>query len=283
MKFSFFKYTLALICFGGLLYSSFHFFSDFIEKKVMTPSDQNFKNCPEIANEGFEVREQGLGIESFRYYERLKREARGTLIFFHGSGRSACENREILPNLNELPLNVMILEYPGYGQDPRKVTPSETIILRNALAFVKKVKLEMPQNWPLIVYGASMGTTITTYIASKTSVSGVILRNAATSIIETGKNLYPSYVHFLIDILLKSQYRADLWAKNVKAPTLLLHAEKDKWVPLALGKKQFKNFVKTKNHRFVVIEKAHHMNTFSFPKYRDHFHTFVKKILSPPK
>ena len=211
------------------------------------------------------------------YYERKKGSSLGTLIFFHGSGRSACENIEILHNLNSLPLNLVIVEYPGYGMGSEKTNPSKDAILPNALALAKKIQADSPKEERFIVYGASMGTTVATYVASKLNISGLILRNPPTSILETAKKLYPSYLGPFINIGLKSNFPANVWAQKVKAPVLILHAENDEWVPLSLGKKQAKNFVQTKA-KFIVIKDAKHMDTFSFPEYKKHLQSFIKKL-----
>lgn len=259
-----------------ILYACYKIISGIIESRVLVPSDQDFFNCSQILKEGLTIKEAKSGKESFRYYERKKDKSSGTLIFFHGSGRSACENREILPNLNSLPLNIVIAEYPGYGLGKIKRTPSQKAILANSLALAKKIQAETQKGSSFFIYGASMGSTVATYVASKLKISGLILRNPPTSILENAKKLYPSLLEPLINLALKSKFPAKVWAKNVQSPALILHAENDEWVPLSMGKKQAKNFVKTKV-KFVVIKDAKHMDTFSFPQYNKEVQSFIRQ------
>ena len=258
------------------LYAFYIFACYQIEKMVLTPSDQDFFNCPQILKEGFKVKEVSSGKGGLRYYERKKVNSSGTLIFFHGSGRSACENSEILPNLNSLPFNIVMTEYPGYGLGKPRGTSSQNAILASSLVLAKKIQTESQKNEPLFLYGASMGSTVATYVASKLKITGLILRNPPTSISDNAEKIYPSILKPLIYIALKSDFPAKIWAKSVKAPVLILHAENDEWVPLAMGKSQAKNFVKTKV-KFVTIEGAKHMNTFSFPEYKKQIQYFIKQ------
>ena len=122
-----------------------------------------------------------------------------------------------------------------------------------------------------------MGSAVATYVASKVSPKGLILRNPMTSMLETAKILYKSYPSKLIDIFFrKHKFEAFKWAKNVKSNVLILYGEKDDWVPLKLAKEQSSNFNKL-NTSFHIIEGAGHMDTHTFPKYQTQLKIFLQK------
>ena len=270
--------ALSIFFFTSLL--TFWFIQKVVDQRTFTPSDQNFKFCPELKQKGFTVEEKVVKDQTLRYYMMKSEGSKGTLIFYHGSGRSACENREILSNLEGLPLDIIIHEYPGYGRDPNGKKPSEKSILSSSLALAQNIKKSLPKSHTLFVYGASMGTAVATYVASKTPLNGLILRNPMTSMIDTAKILYNSYPPKFIDLFFKKHsFEAFRWAKKVKTNILILYGEKDDWVPIKLARKQASNFYRSKVS-FYIIKGAGHMDTYTFPDYRSHIRSYILKNIS---
>ena len=220
--------------------------------------------------------------EHLRYFLRPVKGRKGYLIYYHGSARSACTNvMEILPNLKELPLNVAIIEYPGYGGDTIKGHPSEARILVNALDMHDEIKKINSKKLPVIIYGGSMGTTIATYVASKRNVQGLILRNPMTSMEEAAHEIFKKFGKKgkkFISKFMKSKFKSFEWARDVKAPTLILHAQDDEWVPVAMGKRFASNF-KSKL-KFVEIVGGKHMDNHTLPQYKTEIQTFINGILN---
>tara|TARA_Y100000591_G_scaffold330334_1_gene361115 strand:- start:169 stop:1023 length:855 start_codon:yes stop_codon:yes gene_type:complete len=246
-----------------------------VEKTIYTPSDQNFKFCPELKQKGFTTTEKTFNDINLRYYIMKAENSKATLIFYHGSGRSACENRDILENLEDLPLDIILVEYPGYGRDLYGERPSEKPILLNSLTLAKKIKEGLPRNQRLFIYGASMGSAVATYVASKVKPKALILRNPMTSILETAVNLYKSYPPKFIEAFFKNhKFEAFRWAEQVRTNVLILYGEKDDWVPMKLVKKQSSHFSKSKVS-FHIIEGAGHMDTYTFPKYKSLLRNFI--------
>ncbi|MBG08195.1 MAG: hypothetical protein CME68_05515 [Halobacteriovoraceae bacterium] len=266
--------------FIGLLIFLFWFIQETVDQATFIPSDQNFKFCPELKKRGFATKEEEFKGQNLRYYKMKTENAKATLIFFHGSGRSACENREILSNLEGLPLNIIITEYPGYGRDLSGETPSEKTILLNSLTLAQKIRKNLPKNHAFFVYGASMGTAVATYVASELNLNGLVLRNPMTSMMDTAKILYKKYPSKLIDFFFKKHsFEAFRWAKKVKTNVLILYAEKDDWIPIGLARKQSSHFGKSKVS-FHIIEGAGHMDTYAFPKYKTYLRSFILNNIS---
>ena len=246
-----------------------------VEKTIYTPSDQNFKFCPELKQKGFTTTEKKFNDINLRYYIKKVENSNATLIFYHGSGRSACENRDILENLEDLPIDIILVEYPGYGRDLYGERPSEKPILLNSLTLAKKIKEGLPKNQSLFIYGASMGSAVATYVASKVKPKALILRNPMTSILETAVNLYKSYHPKFIEAFFRNhKFEAFRWAEQVRTNVLILYGEKDDWVPMKLVKKQSSHFSKSKVS-FHIIEGAGHMDTYTFPKYKSLLRNFI--------
>ena len=220
--------------------------------------------------------------EHLRYFFRPVEGRKGFLIYYHGSARSACTNvMEILPNLEDLPLNVAIIEYPGYGGDSIKGHPSEARILVNALDMYDEIKKINSKKLPIIVYGGSMGTTIATYVASKRPVQGLILRNPMTSMEEAAHEIFKKTGKAgkkIISTFMKSKFKSFEWARDVKTDTLILHAQDDEWVPVSMAKSFASNF-KSKL-KFVEIVGGKHMDNHTFPQYKKEIQAFILGILN---
>ena len=128
----------------GLNIAIFLFLQRAVENTVLVPSDQNFKFCPELKQVGFSIKEQTYEGQNLRYYEKTLDEAKATLIFYHGSGRSACENREIMGNFEGLPLNIILQNTQAMGgpkrQNPQKNQSSKLIALARHIKRVLQTK-----------------------------------------------------------------------------------------------------------------------------------------------
>lgn len=219
----------------------------FIDNIIMVPNKDFFEKCPYAFNNGHVMISKSLGKEKLRYYFRKVANPKAFLIFFHGSGRSACSNlKDIQPYLGSESINIVALEYPGYGGDKKK--PSEKRILPNALIMYDEVaKLNRSnKKLPIILYGQSMGTTIATYVAANRPISGLILRNPPTSVADGAQATTRLPIRWLI----RSKFKAKEWAKEVQAPVRIFSNEEDDWVPVEMGKDLYKKFTKSINPAF---------------------------------
>jgi pimeloyl-ACP methyl ester carboxylesterase len=212
-------------------YSLFCLYLFFIQEKLIFPASQDdFDKCSAMKGQNAHPKRIGLA----RYYYRKLDNPKGIYIHFHGNGGTACHRTNYLEQLKDLPLDMVFVEYPGYANDGRK--PSQEEILKEAseiYAHFEKMKL------PIILYGESLGTGVSTYLASKNDVSGLILQSPYTSIADVAQSHHPTLP---IKFLIRHRFPADEWAKNVKATPLIIYALKDPVVPPNLTKKQIPNF-----------------------------------------
>ena len=66
------------------------------------------------------------------------------------------------------------------------------------------------------------------------------MREILSANIDSGADVGASVYFFLpVRLLMKDQFRSDLRIRNVKAPVLILHGEKDNVVPIAFGERLF--------------------------------------------
>ena len=259
--------TILIYSFSLILFSS----CKDMDSLIFTPSDQIFEKCQLGQKLGFSA----ISLKNLRYYVKKKEDSKGIVIFFHGSGRSACENLEIVPIFKNIPIDLFIMEYPGFSGDIN--VPEEISLLKSSSQLMEKIKEENKHNLPIIVYGASLGSTIATKVAGKFKTKGLILRAAPESILAVAQTRYPAIPN--IKRLFKSHFRADLWARKVHGDVLMLHGDRDKQIPLEMGLKQKENFINSRNLLFKRIKGAGHMNMFKFELYKSSIRNFVHSLI----
>jgi len=200
-------------------------------KLLYFPDSTPLKNCA-LKNFAQSIEFEG---QKLNFYLREKEDATAWLLHFHGNAGRACDREFVFEELNKLPLNIVLMEYPGYSGD--KTKPSQKAFLENAKKsmeyFLTKKKL------PFYLFGESLGTGIVTYLATEFETKGLILQSAYPSLGEVGEKAYP----FLpVRLLLRDNFPAKEWAPKVEAKVLFLHGEEDNIIPLSLGKVQSEFF-----------------------------------------
>ena len=151
------------------------------------------------------------------------------IIFFHGNAEDLGISYEMLDHLRTaLKINVMAVEYPGYGVYEDSEGPSEEKIFRDAdivYNFVQAMTLLKQKD--IILLGRSLGSGPSTYLASKYEPGGLILMSPYTSM----KAVATSKVGWL-SVLLAQQFDNLSKMETVYCPTFIVHGQKDALIPM---------------------------------------------------
>ncbi|ABC45442.1 hypothetical protein GGP80_001330 [Salinibacter ruber] len=177
--------------------------------------------------------------------------AKQTLLFFHGNAGNISGRLESVEQFRRLGLNVLIVDYRGYGQSTG--TPSEAGLYRDAAAcwrHLTETRGLAPQN--IVVFGRSMGGGPATWIASRKRPGAVILESVFTSVPDVGAHHYP----FLpVQTLATNQFDNASRVGAISAPLLSIHSRDDRIVPFELGRKVYEAAAAPK--QFLEIEGGH--------------------------
>ena len=177
--------------------------------------------------------------------------SRGTLLFFHGNAGNISGRLESVQQFHQLGLNVLIVDYRGYGQSTG--SPSEEGIYRDAAAcwrYLMETKNFAPQR--IIVFGRSMGGGAATWLAAREQPGSVILESVFTNVPDIGAQHYP----FLpVRALATNQFDNESRVSQIDAPTLFIHSRKDRVVPFELGQQVYEAAAEPK--QFLEIEGGH--------------------------
>ena len=162
-------------------------------------------------------------------------EARGTLLFFHGNAGNISHRLDSIAMFQRLGLNVLILDYRGYGRSTGK--PSEQGTYRDAQAawdYLTRTSGESPQR--IVLFGRSLGGAVAAWLAARVQPAALVLESSFTSVPDLGAQIYP-----WLPVRLISRLRYDTRARlpQVRVPLLIIHSRDDEIVPFRHGRELF--------------------------------------------
>lgn len=164
--------------------------------------------------------------------------AAGVILFCHGNAEDLGMCFPFVRHMrDQFKMNVLAVEYPGYGL-LHGVPVSEAALKEVALTAFRFVLDELKVAYEqVILFGRSVGSGPTVYLASRFPVGGLILVAAFASVREAAKSL----VGHVVAALLGERFPNISLIGNVSCPTLFIHGEKDSLVPPSHSVALFKN------------------------------------------
>lgn len=160
-------------------------------------------------------------------------ETKPVVVYFHGNGGALNLRARRFAALALEGIGVVGVSYRGYGGSTGR--PSEDGLIADGIAAYEFAsKRYTPSR--VALWGESLGSGIAIAVASEAPVAKLVLESPFTSAADVGAAIY----FFLpVRLLMKDQFRSDLRIKNVKAPVLILHGERDGVVPIAFGERLY--------------------------------------------
>ncbi|MBI1326708.1 MAG: alpha/beta fold hydrolase [Alphaproteobacteria bacterium] len=249
---------LAVFLFA-IIYACILSASFFFQRNMMYFPPIGLPPLEEAAAQGYEIvqvkTEDGLTLKTlYKAPESPNKNPKGAILVFHGNGSSALYERHRTDFFNSLGLAVMLGEYRGYSHNEGK--PTESGLIKDAQAQYEALMARgfKPEN--IYLYGHSLGTAVSLALAENKKVGGIILETPFLSALTLAHGAIHFMPDFLINIIMRDNYRSDERITKIDAPFLFLIAGKDTIVPnessealynLARGKKE-KAFFPTANH-----------------------------------
>jgi len=177
--------------------------------------------------------------------------AKQTLLFFHGNAGNISGRLESVQQFRRLGLNVLIVDYRGYGQSTG--TPSEQGLYHDAAAcwnYLTKERDIAPED--VVVFGRSMGGGAATWLAARHTPGAVILESVFTNVPDVGAHHYS----FLpVRALATNQFDNEARVAEIDAPILSIHSREDRVVPFELGRRVYEAAAEPK--QFLEIQGGH--------------------------
>ena len=162
-------------------------------------------------------------------------QPRGVLLFFHGNAGNISHRLESIAIFNQLGLDVLIIDYRGYGQSTGH--PSEQGTYRDARAawdYLVEVRQKKPAE--VVVFGRSLGGAVGAWLAAGLQAheqpAAVIIESTFSSGADMARRLYPVYPARLLTRL---KYPVVEFAAQLQCPVLVVHSRDDEIIPFSMG------------------------------------------------
>lgn len=156
-----------------------------------------------------------------------------TLLHLHGNAGNLESRRSIVGELRELGLNVLAIDYRGYGKS--RGVPSEAGLYADANAAYAWL-VDHTSAERVVVYGESLGGGPACELARSRRVGALILQSTFTSIADMGALRFP-----WLPVRLIARTRFDNLDKiaHIDAPKLFLHSRADEIIPFAMAERLY--------------------------------------------
>jgi hypothetical protein len=159
------------------------------------------------------------------------KDAEFTILFCHGNGGNMMHRLDTLNIFYELGINCLIFDYRGYGASQGKPTEQGVYAdARTAYDWLINEKKISPEN--IILFGRSIGGSVSAHLANNVKVKGVILESCFTSYADIGRKFYP---YMPVKLLAKYSFNTFEYVKKLKCPILVIHSRNDEIIPFELG------------------------------------------------
>lgn len=191
---------------------------------------------PLAKSHGFEAWLNGSGQFIGWKHVNPASQNHASLLIVHGNAGSAIDRLDYANQLQTVePMDVYILEYPGYGA--RDGSPSQKSLFEAADEAASLLK----KQGPLYVMGESLGTGVASYLAGTypETVKGMLLvapYNNLTAVAKVHMPIFP------VSLMLWDRFPSEKFLQNYHGPIAMLFAGQDVVVPNRFGHKLFDGY-----------------------------------------
>jgi len=186
---------------------------------------------------------------------------KGVILYFHGNAGDLSRWGTIAEYFVAKDYDVLIMDYRTYGKSTGKL--SEQAFYDDA-QFCYDYLLKQYSETDITIYGRSLGTGISTFLASKNKPNQLILETPYFSILDVAQHRFPI---FPLSALLKYKFPSNEYIINVNCPITIFHGTNDSVVPYTSGEK-LKAVAPKDTTRFITIEGGNHNDLIEFDTYK---------------
>lgn len=159
-------------------------------------------------------------------------KARATILHLHGNAGNLEDRRDLVLNLQKLGVNVLAIDYRGYGKS--EGTPKEAGVNADSRAAYDWLLTKTTAD-KIVIHGESVGGGPACELAANVPCGGLIVQSAFTSARDMAPRVLPWFPKFLV------RTRFDNLEKVARIPCrkLFLHSRRDEIIPFEMGEKLF--------------------------------------------
>jgi alpha-beta hydrolase superfamily lysophospholipase len=192
-----------------------------------------------------------------------------TILYSHGNAEDIGRIEDFLQTWVKDGYSVFAYDYPGYGHSPGK--PSEEGCYAAIDTAFKHLtsKLEISAS-KIIVWGRSLGTGPSCYLAERESFGGLILETPFITAYRTVTET---------PVLPWDRFRNIHRAPNIQNKSLVIHGHEDEIVPFRHGKRVFNALPEPKQFLEFIHAGHNDLPEIGGEKYRDGINDFLTEVL----
>jgi len=238
---------LALLVLGYIGFCLFLYFNQdrllFFPTRMTEPELQAFAR-----EEGFEMWRDPAGTP-IGWKSQENANAQDVLLVFHGNGGFALHRNYAAFRRSPIPMQIFLLEYPGYGARPG--TPSADAFIEAAVEALDAIE----PSRHVFILGQSLGSGIASAVAARRPdrIAGIVLLTPFDSLASAASS---HYRWLPVSLLIRHRLDSDKNLSTFPGPVAFIVAEEDRTVPAALGLRLYENYPGRK--RLWLIPGAHH-------------------------
>ena len=196
-----------------------------------------------------------------------------TLLYSHGNGEDIWDRSSMLSLYQENGYSVLAYDYPGYGLSSGR--PSERSVYAAAEAawlYLTQEAGVAPED--IILYGRSIGSGPSCYLAWKYPAGGLVIESGFTSV---------TRVVTRIKLLPFDAFPNIRRISKVRCPVLFFHGERDEVVPFSHGRKLYKRAREPKRHCWVPGADHAHVVEWAGERYWETLKDFTESLQPSPQ
>lgn len=177
--------------------------------------------------------------------------ARARIVYFHGNGGNLSNWSPILTSIVRRGYAVLAIDYRGYGLSTGR--PTERGLYRDVEAAVALTWPDALKTLPVIYWGRSLGSAMAAYGATVRKPDGVIIEAGFPGARAAVRS---SPILAVLSLLASYRFPAGEYLNQANVPVLMLHGDRDRVIPFALGRELFEQVTAPKE--FVTIAGGDH-------------------------
>jgi len=177
------------------------------------------------------------------------------VLWFHGNAGNISHRYDMIRAMMELPAQVFIIDYRGYGKSEGK--PNERGLYLDARAawdYLVNERRVTPDS--IVVFGKSLGGVAAIDLASQVEPAGLIVQSSFTSAGDMAATILPFLPRFFLHTKMDSLGKI----AQVRCPKLFIHSRADEVVPYELGRRLYEAAPEPKE--FYEVKGSPHNSTY---------------------
>lgn len=204
-------------------------------------------------------------------------DAAATVLYLGGNGFLMVKSRPWLDVYTALPVNLIMIDYRGYGQSTGE--PTVDGVKRDAeSAYDFASDYSERTETDLLIHGHSMGSLLATYLVNEFEATGYILESPITNAEDLTRNIVPRFlrpfIRFDIPEAVREQNNIQR-VQHIEIPLLLLGGENDNVTPFFMAEKLYEKSA-SEQKELVQIPAGGHNDLPFDSAYRDAVKEFIE-------